>query len=148
GGAALAAGYSQSVASLAMRTQSIQVLRDGYYRLCEAHLNGLIDSYDYGLITAFIDEFIATVVAIEAIGGTVQVAPIAVFAGGVSKANKDEAGVDGKPAQPVQFPTFTLDMSKVDKARAEVIKDILDRYYQRKEKFHTLIVEKNRKRSG
>ena len=48
----LAAGYSQSVASIALRTQTIQVLRDGYFRLCEARLNNLIEREDYQIIVA------------------------------------------------------------------------------------------------
>ena len=146
-GASLAAGYSQSVASLAMRTQTIQVLRDGYFRLCEARMNNLIDKANYQVIVAFIDEFIATVAAIEAIGGTVQVAPIAVYAGGDATAGKDNADVDGKPSQQAQIPAIVVDTSKVDNERAKVIADILKEYYDRKAAFHRLLI-KNALRSG
>lgn len=145
--ASLAAGYSQSVASLAMRTQTIQVLRDGYFRLCEARLNNLIDRKDYQVIVAFIDEFIATVAAIEAIGGTVQVSPIAVYAGGVANVDKDGAETDDKPTQQAQIPNLVVDTSKVDQARAKVIQDILKEYYERKAAFHQLLI-KNAMRSG
>jgi hypothetical protein len=137
----LAAGYSQSVASIAMRTQTIQVLRDGYFRLCEARLNNMISREDYQVIVAFIDEFIATVAAIEAIGGTVQTAPIAVYAGGNATAAKENAEVDGKPAQQAQIPAITVDASKVDAQRAAVIRDILANYYARKAAFQDRLIE-------
>jgi hypothetical protein len=136
----LAAGYSQSVASIALRTQTIQVLRDGYFRLCEARLNNLIERQDYQIIVAFIDEFIATVAAIEAIGGTVQAAPIAIYAGGKAKAAKDNTEIDGAPSQQAQIPDLIVDSSKVDAERAAVIRDILVNYYARKAEFHERIL--------
>jgi hypothetical protein len=136
----LAAGYSQSVASIALRTQTIQVLRDGYFRLCEARLNNLIEKQDYQIIIAFIDEFIATVAAIEAIGGTVQAAPISIYAGGKAKAPKEGAEVDNTAGEPPEIPEIKVDTSKVDKERAEVIRDILANYYARKAQFHERIL--------
>ena len=136
----LAAGYSQSVASIALRTQTIQVLRDGYFRLCEARLNNLIERQDYQIIVAFIDEFIATVAAIEAIGGTVQAAPIAIYSGGKAKAPKEGAEVDSTTGDPPDLPEIKVDMSKVDAERAAVIRDILVNYYARKAEFHERIL--------
>jgi hypothetical protein len=146
----LAAGYSQSVASIALRTQTIQVLRDGYFRLCEARLNNLIEKQDYQIIVAFIDEFIATVAAIEAVGGTVQAAPIAIYAGGKAKAPKDAAEIDSTPPGESQIPDLIVDSTKVDAERAAVIRDILSNYYARKAAFHERILfqARNNKRAA
>jgi hypothetical protein len=134
--AGFAAGYSQSVASIAMRTQTIQVLRDGYFRLCEAHMNGLLDKEDYQFISAFIDEFITTVAAIEAIGGSVQVAPVIVTANQQAKADENAVESGNPPQQQPSIPPIIVDSSKVDAARAHEIRHILDRYYRRKAEFH------------
>ncbi|MGE0024282.1 MAG: hypothetical protein AB7S70_11700, partial [Hyphomicrobium sp.] len=50
--AQLAAAYSrgETAGSLGLRTQTIQLLRDGLYRACEAYMNGAIDQFQYNII--------------------------------------------------------------------------------------------------
>ena len=42
--AALSASRSESAAAIGLRTQTVQILRDGYYRIFEAAMNGAINS--------------------------------------------------------------------------------------------------------
>lgn len=137
GGAQLAAGYSEAVASIAMRTQSIQVLRDGYFRLCEAYLNGAIDKDQYRRVMFFIDEFIATVVAIEALGGTVTVPPAAIVASQGVSVLKDGA-IEVKPE--AAKLTIEYKAPEASIANAAAIENILKKYYERKAQFHKLVL--------
>jgi len=75
-----AGGVSESVASLAMRTQTIQLLRDGYYRLCEAYMNGAIDKHQYNVVLVNIDRLMETLLGIDGIAGTRNVAPVTISA--------------------------------------------------------------------
>lgn len=45
--AALASSFSETAAQLGVRNATIQLLRDGLYRQCEAYMNGLIDKPYY-----------------------------------------------------------------------------------------------------
>jgi hypothetical protein len=133
GSAALAASESEAVASIAMRTQTIQLLRDGYFRLCEAYMNGVLEPQRYQATISFIDEFITTVAAIEAIGGIVQAPPAQIFAGGTATADADSAGTTGTGSQP---PSITITNSRsLEKVQADAIKAILERYYARKHQY-------------
>jgi hypothetical protein len=132
GGGQLAAGYSEAVASIAMRTQTIQVLRDGYFRLCEAYLNGVLKKEEYVQVIRFIDEFITTVVAIEAIGGTVVLPPAAIVASQAIAVNK-EGQIEIKP----EAATLKVEAGPKGQGEqnAQQIRAILDRYYKRKKQF-------------
>lgn len=127
----LAGGFSEAAASIAMRTQTIQLLRDGYFRLCEAYLNGALDAKQYSRIVMFIDEFIATVVAIEALGGTVTTAPVSIGVNGIATANKDSAEIKTE----VLKHEITVNAPAASAVNAEAIKEILKKYYIRKAQF-------------
>ena len=138
--AQLASGFSESVASIAMRTQTIQMLRDGYFRLCEARLNNLISKEEYRTTIAFVDEFIATVAAIEAIGGTVQTPPVAIYVGGKATAGKESAEADAEAAKTeLKVGDIKVDQAGVDKTKADAIRDILQNYYRRKAAYHAFL---------
>ncbi len=64
-------GRNEQVGSIGLRTETIQLLRDGYFRICEAYLNGALDRRDYDLVILGIDTFMITLVAIQAMGGVV-----------------------------------------------------------------------------
>jgi hypothetical protein len=98
--AAFGGGRSESAASIAMRTSTVQVLRDGYYRLCEGVMNGVIPPEKYKDIIAEIGPFIATIMAADAIGGSVQAPAVAISGGSITAsaggtANGANSGVAG-----------------------------------------------------
>lgn len=43
----LKAAHPPSLGTISLRTQTIQLLRDGYFRVCEAYKNGAIDKIQY-----------------------------------------------------------------------------------------------------
>jgi hypothetical protein len=63
--AQLAASLAEAVQSVGRRTQSIQLLRDGLYRACEAYLNGAITANEYRLLLSRISAFAITLVAVD-----------------------------------------------------------------------------------
>jgi hypothetical protein len=78
-------GYavSQSAASIGIRTPTIQLLRDGLYRACEAYLNGVLDLESYGVILRNYDRVMVALLAIDAAGGFPHPAPVTISAGSV-----------------------------------------------------------------
>jgi hypothetical protein len=68
-------GSEDSVASIANRTQTVQLLRDNLYRACEAYMNGAIDSAQYNLIVINIDKLMTALVAIDALGSSGRAPP-------------------------------------------------------------------------
>lgn len=69
-GVSLGFGSSEAAASIGLRTQTIQLLRDGYYRLCEAYMNGALSREQYNFALVKIDHLIVPLMAIDAIAGT------------------------------------------------------------------------------
>ena len=78
GGRRLGRRIERGAASLAMRTQTIQLLRDGYYRLCEAYMNGAIDQHQYNIVLLNIDRVMVTLLGVDGIAGTKNVAPVSI----------------------------------------------------------------------
>jgi hypothetical protein len=80
GGGAFALG--ESAASIGLRTQSIQLLRDAMFRMCEAHANGSIDGYELGIMMRRFQSSMVAILAIEQLTGAVVAPPAAVSATG------------------------------------------------------------------
>jgi len=70
---------SQAGEAFGLRTQSIQLLRDSYYRLCEAYLSGAIDKFEYDIMLRRYGSDMVALIAIEqltqAIRPEIQVVP-------------------------------------------------------------------------
>jgi hypothetical protein len=48
--ASLSASVSESAAFVGLRTQTIQLLRDGFYRMCEGYMSGALTAEDYSIM--------------------------------------------------------------------------------------------------
>jgi hypothetical protein len=66
----IAGASSEAAASIAMRSQTIQLLRDGLFRACEAYMKGAIDQQQYNIVLFDMDRQIITALGLDAIGGT------------------------------------------------------------------------------
>ena len=64
-------GVSQAAANIGLRTQTIQTLRDGFYRVCEAYMNGLSQEQYSIMLRRFQTNMIA-LLAIEQLTGSVK----------------------------------------------------------------------------
>jgi hypothetical protein len=65
---AAATASSEATALIAMRTQTVQLLRDGLYRACEAYMNGAIDQHQYNIVLLNIDKLMVTLLGVDAVG--------------------------------------------------------------------------------
>lgn len=63
--AALKGAFGESAATIGIRTQSIQLLRDAMYRNCEAYLAGAISKPDFTALQKSYQKSMVTLVAIE-----------------------------------------------------------------------------------
>jgi hypothetical protein len=130
GSGGIAAATSESAASIGLRTQTIQLLRDGLYRACEAYMNGAIDQHQYNIILLNIDKLMVTLLGIDAIGGTPKAPAVSIVAAaphvntgassGASPAGSAAAGGEASP------PPTIID-SKIDPSgvQAEAIANIV-----------------------
>jgi len=63
--AKLSAALSESAQELGIRNASIQLLRDGLYRACEAYMNGALNDFQYTMIASRYADIMVTLLAIE-----------------------------------------------------------------------------------
>ena len=131
GSGGIAAARSESAASIGLRTQTIQLLRDGLYRACEAYMNGAIDQHQYNIILLNIDKLMVTLLGIDAIGGTpkapavsiVAAAPhVSTAAGGKNGASPASASAGDTPPTLPAIVNETIDPAGV---QAEAIANIV-----------------------
>ena len=67
----VAASQVQAAASIGLRTQTIQLLRDGMYRLCESYASGAIDNDEMPILQRRYQNMMIGLLAIEQITGPV-----------------------------------------------------------------------------
>ena len=63
---------AENAAFVGLRTQSIQLLRDSYYRLCEAYMNGAITASDYDIQMRRYQQYMIALLSIESLTGSVK----------------------------------------------------------------------------
>lgn len=76
------ASAGESVGNIGLRTQSIQLLRDAFYRVCESYANGGIDDFEYGVLQRRFQANMMAILAIEQLSGTVTGPGVVVNADG------------------------------------------------------------------
>lgn len=78
GGGGLSASSAESAASIGLRTATIQLLRDGLYRICEAYANGALSEFGYALALSNFDEIMIRLISVEGLTGTRQAAQVVI----------------------------------------------------------------------
>ncbi len=71
---------AESVVNIGLRTQTIQLLRDGMYRLCEAYFNSALDGLNMADLQARYQNAMVTLLAIEQLTGAATPVPSVAFA--------------------------------------------------------------------
>ncbi len=84
--AQLAAGVAAQAASIGLRTQSITLLRDAQYRLCEAYVNGGITGAQLATLQRRFQNIMVADLAIEQLTGYAKPTIVTVGAGGAATA--------------------------------------------------------------
>ncbi|SDB27776.1 hypothetical protein SAMN03159382_02339 [Pseudomonas sp. NFACC23-1] len=77
GGAELAGAYQEAASFVGMRSQSIQILRDQLYRLCEARMNNVISAPQYQMLLVRNQKYTLLLMAIEQLTGASRVPVVA-----------------------------------------------------------------------
>jgi len=90
--AKIAASLAEAVQSIGRRTQTIQLLRDGLYRACEAYLNGAISKQEYRILLARISAFSITMVAVDGLSGGQGIHSTSITTNSEATAGPDSAG--------------------------------------------------------
>lgn len=75
---ALAAASSETAASIGLRTQTIQILRDQLFRACEGYMNGVVTKFQYNAIVLNMDRVIVNALATDALAGTPTAPAVAI----------------------------------------------------------------------
>ncbi|MEO1607226.1 MAG: hypothetical protein AAFU34_18075 [Pseudomonadota bacterium] len=124
----VSAGLGELAGSIGLRTQTIQLLRDGYYRVCEAYLNGAIDDRTYEAIFDHIDTFMITLVALEAVTGVVAVPAVALAATG----QEGDQGNGGGTASTISIEDITAQPATLAAHQTEAVAKIVTAYLKRR----------------
>ncbi len=73
-------GIGEAASSIGLRTQSIQLLRDAMYRMCEGYALGAVDEVQYGIMMRRFQANMIAILAIEQLTGAVAAPQAAVSA--------------------------------------------------------------------
>ncbi|MHA6791793.1 hypothetical protein ACWA6H_29370 [Pseudomonas bijieensis] len=84
----LAFAMQDGAAFTGIRTQSIQLLRDFGYRLCESYMSGAISAPQYDLLMRRFQKNTVALLAIEQLTGAIKAPPIALTTSGRAEATK------------------------------------------------------------
>ena len=76
--ATLNAAFSENAATIGIRTQAIQLLRDGMYRICEGGMNGTVTVDQFVDLHRRYQRIMVTLVAIEQLTGAVRPPSVAI----------------------------------------------------------------------
>jgi hypothetical protein len=119
---------AEAVAQMGTRTQTIQLLRDGLYRACEAYMNGVLDEADYETLLRHYDSTMIMLVAVDGLtqgcGTAAAVSTRAEAPAGAAKPGAGGASV-GATAQPAALTACTLSDKTVEKV-ADIMKQYFD----------------------
>lgn len=75
---ALSASVSESAAFVGLRTQTIQLLRDGFYRMCEGYMSGALTAEDFSIMQRRYQANMLALLAIEQLTGAMKSPAIAI----------------------------------------------------------------------
>lgn len=86
--AQLSGAFKESASFTGLRTQSIQLLRDSLYRICEAYMNGAINQGQYGLLVRRYQKYTVALLAIEQLTGAIKAPPVTINTNGSAEADR------------------------------------------------------------
>lgn len=115
-------GLSETAASIGLRTQTIQILRDGFYRLCEAQMNGLSDVQHAMMLRRFQTHMIA-LLAIEQLTGAVKGSDAVVSATAGSALNMKEVYLQRSALAAAELGQIELEIEAAEK-EAKSLEDL------------------------
>lgn len=137
--AALEGAFSENAATIGLRTQVIQLLRDGMYRICEGVLSNQISEDEFYSLHQRYQRIMVTLVAIEQLTGAVTPPPITIqtdaLAGRPARLPELQSDLDEAEDQltSAEGTLGELEEPEKDKGACDEIKDDDERKEQCKE---------------
>lgn len=86
--ARLVSAFQEGSSFVGLRTQSIQLLRDSLYRLCEGHMSGALDSAQYDILMRRYQKYMVALLAIEQLTGSLRSPAVAINTEGSATASR------------------------------------------------------------
>ena len=130
-GAKLGLQVATTAAYVGLRTQTIQLLRDAMYRLCEATLNEQITEEEYRMLFKNLSETMITLLAIEQLTGVVRAPPVIIY----SEIETASAADPEQPAKKIKGGGMIAPIIKVepfnDKTAESISRAVVDILRQR-----------------
>lgn len=124
------ASLAEGVGSIGLRTQSIQLMRDAMYRLCEGYVSGAIDSVAFETLHRRFQSSMVAILAIEQLTGAVR-APTIILGGSSSQGNAERAAELTEKTEAarrsLRAAETTLAAKEAATAKAEASRDALQR---------------------
>ncbi len=84
----VAGALQESSAFVGLRTQSIQLLRDGLYRVCEGYMNGALDPIRYDLLMRRYQKIMVTLLGIEQLTGAIRAPAVTIISQSLSEVSR------------------------------------------------------------
>ena len=122
-GGELSGAFKENAQFTGLRTQSIQLLRDSQFRICEAYMNGAITELQYDLLARRYQKQTVALLAIEQLTGAVRAPSVIVNTDGLAEAAKDisdmqkEIAAKDKDISDLQAKNAVSGISDADKAK-------------------------------
>lgn len=85
---AFSAAFQESSAFVGLRTQTIQLLRDSLYRLCEGYMSGALEEIEYQNLFRHYQKYMVALLAIEQLTATVRPPTVMVNTEGLAETAK------------------------------------------------------------
>ena len=92
----LSRSISENGSNIGLRTQTITVLRDMMYRLCERYINGALSAEEFAIQAGRDQRIMVSVLAIEQLTGAIQPRTVVIGAGGQASAGENIAVVQAQ----------------------------------------------------
>lgn len=92
-GATLAAASQETAAYVGLRTQSIQLLRDAFYRACEGYMGGALSPVQFDILTRRYQRYMVALLGIEQLTGAVKAPAVTLTTEGAAEAARSVSSI-------------------------------------------------------
>lgn len=111
--ASLSLSEQEAASFVGLRTQTIQLLRDGMYRLCEGYMSGALTGPDYAWLSRRYQKYMVALLTIEQLTRVAQAPTVALASQGMASASRSAAAIQ-------------QDLKEIDKNISQLNKDKTD----------------------
>lgn len=121
----LSGAVQESAAFTGLRTQSIQLLRDSLYRVCEAYMNGALNQSQYDLLARRYQKHTVALLAIEQLTGAIRVPSVTLNTNGSAEAARSISEMRTESSN-IDKSIADLEKKKGEQSTSEDEKKVID----------------------